>query len=87
MDNFKNETMDAPYELMDDELKGILGKRYQDESHLFTPEAQARRRMAIVPKVSRRRPMVPRQTTRRLPRIPSPLRIGSLPRCTYGVIM
>ena len=25
-------------------LKGILGKRYQDESHLFTPEAQERRR-------------------------------------------
>lgn len=44
MDNFKNEAMDSPYELMDDELKGILGKRYQDESHLFTPEAQERRR-------------------------------------------
>ena len=31
-------------ELLDDDLKQILGKRYQDETHLFTPEAQERRR-------------------------------------------
>lgn len=31
-------------ELLDDDLKMILGKRYQDTSHLFTPEAQERRR-------------------------------------------
>ena len=31
-------------ELLDDDLKMILGKRYQDESYLFTPEAQERRR-------------------------------------------
>ena len=31
-------------ELLDDDLKKILGKRYQDTSHLFTPEAQERRR-------------------------------------------
>lgn len=31
-------------ELLDEDLKMILGKRYQDESHLFTPEAQERRR-------------------------------------------
>ena len=31
-------------ELLDEDLKMILGKRYQDESHLFTPEAQDRRR-------------------------------------------
>ena len=31
-------------ELLDEDLKMILGKRYQDTSHLFTPEAQERRR-------------------------------------------
>lgn len=31
-------------ELLDDDLKMILGKRYQDMSHLFTPEAKQRRR-------------------------------------------
>lgn len=31
-------------EFLDDDLKQILGNRYQDESHLFTPEAQERRR-------------------------------------------
>ena len=31
-------------ELLDEDLKMILGKRYQDESHLFTPEAQEKRR-------------------------------------------
>lgn len=31
-------------ELLDEDLKQILGKRYQDESYLFTPEAQQRRR-------------------------------------------
>ena len=31
-------------ELLDEDLKMILGKRYQDESYLFTPEAQERRR-------------------------------------------
>ena len=31
-------------ELLDDDLKKILGKRYQDTSHLFTTESQERRR-------------------------------------------
>ena len=31
-------------DLLDEDLKMILGQRYQDESHLFTPEAQDRRR-------------------------------------------
>jgi hypothetical protein len=31
-------------ELLDADLKQILGKRYQDASHLFTEEAQERRR-------------------------------------------
>ena len=31
-------------DLMDDELKIIMGNRYQDESHLFTPAAQDKRR-------------------------------------------
>lgn len=45
MDNVgkKNNPADTGYE-MDDELKGILAKRYEDMSDKFTPEAQQRRR-------------------------------------------
>ena len=32
------------FEPFDDELKAIMKNRYQDKSHLFTPEAQAQRR-------------------------------------------
>lgn len=31
-------------ELLDEELRKILGRRYEDASHLFTKEAQRRRR-------------------------------------------
>ena len=36
--------MDAEFEPFDDDLKKIMKNRYQDESHLFTPEAQEQRR-------------------------------------------
>ena len=41
----RNETvMDAGFEPFDDDLKKIMGNRYQDETELFTPEAQEQRR-------------------------------------------
>ena len=40
----KNNVAAASEELLDESLKVILGNRYQDESHLFTPEAQQIRR-------------------------------------------
>lgn len=36
--------MDERFELLDDGLKEILGKRYEDISDQFTPEAQEKRR-------------------------------------------
>ena len=42
MENIKN--CEAAFEPLDAELKQILGKRYEDASHLFTPEAQDARR-------------------------------------------
>lgn len=39
----ENKTIVAE-ELLDADLKQILGKRYQDATHLFTPEAQQKRR-------------------------------------------
>ena len=36
--------MDAEFEPFDDELKRIMKSRYEDKSHLFTPEAQEQRR-------------------------------------------
>ena len=43
MKEYEN-AIDAEFEPFDDELKGIMKNRYQDESHLFTPEAQEQRR-------------------------------------------
>ena len=45
MDNVdkKNNPIETGYE-MDDELKRIMGKRYEDMSDKFTPEAQRERR-------------------------------------------
>lgn len=45
MDNVgkQNNPADTGYE-MDDELKRIMGKRYEDMSDKFTPEAQRERR-------------------------------------------
>lgn len=44
MTNIKSNVADCSDELLDADLKQILGKRYQDASHLFTPEAQECRR-------------------------------------------
>ena len=44
MNKNKNNVAVVSDELLDDSLKVILGNRYQDESHLFTPEAQQIRR-------------------------------------------
>ena len=42
----RNETViDAEFEPFDDELKLIMRNRYQDQSDLFTPEAQDQRRL------------------------------------------
>lgn len=35
---------ESTFEAFDDELKAIMKNRYQDESELFTPEAQDQRR-------------------------------------------
>ena len=44
MDKKKNNVAVPSDELLDESLRVILGNRYQDESHLFTPEAQEHRR-------------------------------------------
>lgn len=38
------DVMDSSFEPLDDDLKMILGNRYEDCSHLFTPEARQKRR-------------------------------------------
>lgn len=40
----ENNSIPMADELLDEDLKKILGKRYQDVTHLFTPEAQEKRR-------------------------------------------
>ena len=42
--NADNNVLDAEYEILDDDLKMILRDRYEDASHLFTREAQDKRR-------------------------------------------